>query len=84
MSVPDICSIFQYCYVHDMEFEKDIVEIKYGTRYPPKGERFDKVNRLYPHVNLVAYGPCWHEEAKEKEVSFCPTCREAYLKEYAN
>jgi hypothetical protein len=79
--VDEICSYFQYCYQHKVEFEKDMVKILYGTRVPPSDSALKKSNSLYPHANIVAYGPCWVEDKKTTEVSYCSKCRENYYKE---
>jgi hypothetical protein len=81
IEVEKICSYFQYCYLHKIEFRKGIVEILYGTRISPSDTAIKKSASLYPHANIVAYGPCWVEEKKTKEVLYCSKCRENYYKE---
>ncbi|WP_413664865.1 hypothetical protein ACG1BZ_06255 [Microbulbifer sp. CNSA002] len=75
---PEIWPLFQYCHLHQVEFELDDVEIIYGTRRSPTEIEQRTVNENYPYANVVAYGPCWIEDAKTKEVLYCSKCRENY------
>ncbi|WP_445356285.1 hypothetical protein ACJJI5_11130 [Microbulbifer sp. EKSA008] len=75
---PEIWSLFQYCHLHQVEFELDDVEIIYGTRKSPTEAEQRTANEKYPYANVVAYGPCWVESVKTKEVLYCSKCRENY------
>ncbi|WP_444912480.1 hypothetical protein ACJJIQ_13900 [Microbulbifer sp. ANSA003] len=74
----EIWSLFQYCHLHQVELEQDHAEIIYGTRRSPTKAERRTINENYPYANVVAYGPCWVEDAKTKEVLYCSKCREIY------
>lgn len=80
----DIWDIFQYCYVHGVEFETDTVPIVYGTRSRVSGSVLEHAEKTYPNANTVVYGPCWHEKEKTRKVRFCYKCRETLEIEQAN
>ena len=75
-----ISSIFMYCNVHGCELKKDRVKIIYGTFKTPTEKEREKIKSTYPFSNELAYGPCWVEEAKEREVDYCESCRKAKKK----
>ncbi|MCO7224721.1 hypothetical protein [Pleionea sp. CnH1-48] len=76
-----LLSIFEYCHVHNVDLQEDTVEMVYGTVIPPSKSEQEKIEMLYPHVNLVAYGPCWEEDKKKTKIKFCHKCREVYALE---
>lgn len=73
----EIEQIFRVCEIHNCELESETLLIQYGTRNYSASYIVAR-DKLFPHANTQALGPCWQEERTEKVVFFCSICREAY------
>jgi hypothetical protein len=71
----EVSKLLRCCPLHQVELQRDVVPIVYGTQAPPSDPSIAKERLYFPYANEVAYGSCREEDQKEREIFFCSECR---------